>query len=160
LLLWDHEMASVRGRLGDIPAAKRFALAVSVLDWTIQTMVPPIETEQVSSYLEQGLRVCREAVQAGRVSVQLSEEMLDEYDEIDEVADEPGTSHMLSALLACCETGEELSGEQLYGVLSFCYEGSLDREGIDNWTIEKERANPRCLAVIDYQKSLIARMAE
>lgn len=159
MLLWDHEMASVRSGLGDIPAAKRFALAVSALDWTIQTMVPPIETEQVSSYLEQGLRICREAVRAGSVSVQLSEEMLVEYDEIDEVADEPGTSHMLSALLACCETGQELSGEQLYGVLSFCYEGSLDREGIDSWTIEKERANPRCLAVIDYEKSLIARMA-
>src|SRR4051812_8754749 len=111
-------MASARDRLGEIPPAKRFALAVSAIEWTIETMEPPIETEQVSSYLQRGLRVCSEAVQAGRAGVMLSEEMLDAYDEVDEVADEPGTSHMLSALLVCGETGEELSGEQVYGVLS------------------------------------------
>ncbi|RAO42299.1 hypothetical protein GAR06_05222 [Micromonospora saelicesensis] len=156
MLLWDYEMSSARGVLEGTSPAKRLALAVSAIEWTINTMTPPIETDQVRGYLSVVVDACRQAVQAGNTWVSLSDEMLDSYDEVDEIAEEPGTSHMLSAVLACCDPTEDLSAERAYGILSFCYEGSLDREGVEEWTLEAERANSRCRAVIDYQKSLIA----
>lgn len=156
MLLWDYEMSSARDALEGMSPTERLALAVSAIEWTINTMIPPIETDQVRDYLSESIDACRKSVQAGNSWVRLSEEMLDSYDEVDEIAEEPGTSHMLSAVLACCEPCEDMSTERAYGILSFCYEGALDREGVEEWTLEGERENPRCRAVIDYQKSLIA----
>ncbi|MFJ6946936.1 hypothetical protein ACISU4_20165 [Streptomyces wuyuanensis] len=158
VLLWDYEMASEKDSLEGMQPNRRLALAVAAIDWTLETM-GPIETDEVRTYLEEGMRAARAAVQNGSSKVELTEETLDQYESVDEVADEPGTSHMLSALLACCDIPEQLGAEELYGVLSFCYEGSLDREDVPEWSSEAERENARCLEVIAFQKDLISRMA-
>ncbi|MFE7972813.1 hypothetical protein [Streptomyces shenzhenensis] len=74
---------------------------------------------------------------------------------MDEIAEEYGTSQMLSALLACGDAPEGLSGEVLYGVLAFCYEAILGREDIEVYSLEAELANARCGEVIAFQKGCV-----
>ncbi|MFJ9020744.1 hypothetical protein ACIRPU_12265 [Streptomyces sp. NPDC102259] len=82
--------------------------------------------------------------------------MLDQYEELDEIAEEYGASQMLSALLACSDTPEGLSGEVLYGVLGFCYEAVLDREDVPVCSLEAELENARCREVIAFQKQAVS----
>jgi hypothetical protein len=159
VLLWDYEMRAERSLLESMEPDKRLALAVSVIEWTVSTMVPPIANREVSSYLAAGLRACRGAVETGGSRGILPAELYDSYDDVEEIAEEPGTSHMLSALMACCDISDSLSTDALFGVLSYCYEGSLDRENIPVWTLDAERQNPRCAAVISFQKELIESMS-
>ncbi len=126
-----------------------------VMEWTLES-IGRIEVEVVRSYIENGMQAGREAVRAGRDKISLPEEVLDAYVEVDDEAYEPGASHMLSALLACSDAPEGLTPEVLYGVLSFCYEGLLEREGMPVWNIEEERRNAKCREVIAFQKSCIA----
>jgi hypothetical protein len=155
MLLWDYEMEALRAELQTIEPARRLVLAMTVMDWTLQSM-GRIETEEVRTYIEEGMRLGHEAVLAGGERILLPDDMLEAYQEVDESADESGTSHMLSALLACSDAPEGLTGEVLYGVLSFCYEGLLDREEIPIWSVEAERGNAKCVEVIAFQKSRIA----
>ncbi|MER7441495.1 hypothetical protein [Micromonospora avicenniae] len=144
----------MRDELQNIQPPQRLALAMAVMEWTRDAM-GQIATEEVRDYLNRGMVAGREALSAGRDKIELSEETLDEYEDVLDLADEPGTSHMLSALLACADAPEGLTGEVLYGVLSFCYEGILDREELPEWTEEAERANARCVEAIAFQKGLV-----
>jgi hypothetical protein len=154
LLLWDHEMRPLRDELQNIQAPQRLALAMAVMEWARDAM-GQFETEEINDYLDRGMAAGREALSTGGDKIVLSEEMLDEYQDVLDVAGDPGTSHMLSALLACADAPEGLTGEVLYGVLSFCYEGLLDREELPEWTVEAERANARCVETIAFQKRLV-----
>jgi hypothetical protein len=154
MLLWDYEMKPLRDELPTIPPARRLALAVSVLDWSLNAM-GKIEDAEVRSYLAEGLRIGHESVRAGRDQMVFPEDMLEAYEDVYDSADEPGTAHLMSALLACADAPEGLTGEVLYGVFSFCYEGLLDREGLPTWTVEAERENARCLETIAYQKRIV-----
>ncbi len=155
MLLWDYEMRPERELLGGLSLPQRLSVAVSALEWTLGTLEEPIATGTVQSYLESGLMAAREAVAAGGVRLVLPDEMLDQFDDVEEQADEPGTSHFLTALMVCHDSEDGLGVEQLFGVLSYCYEGSLDRVGLDEWTPERERQVQRCLDVIAFQKRLI-----
>ncbi|MFI6262929.1 hypothetical protein [Micromonospora sp. NPDC051006] len=154
MLLWDYEMKPLRDELPTIPPARRLAVAVSVLDWTLQA-AGEIEDAEVRSYLAEGLRIGHESVRAGRDEMILPEDMLDAYEDVYDSSDEPGTAHLMSAILACVDAPEGLTGEVLYGVLSSCYEGLLDRERLPIWTVEAERENARCLETIAYQKRIV-----
>ncbi|RAO12672.1 hypothetical protein [Micromonospora noduli] len=147
-------MQPLREGLQNIQPPERLALAMAVIERTCDGM-GQIETKEVRDYLDRGMTAGREAVSAGRDKIELSEETLDEYEGVLDLADEPGTSHMLSALLACADAPEGLTGEVLYGVLSFCYEGLLDREELPEWTVEAERANDRCVETIAFQRRLV-----
>ncbi|MFI8892426.1 hypothetical protein [Streptomyces paradoxus] len=125
-----------------------------VMEWTLES-IGPIEVEVVRSYIEEGIRAGREAVQSGLEKIVLPEETLDRYVEVDDEAYEPGTSHVLSALLACADAPEGLTGEVLYGVLSFCYEGLLEREDLPTLSIEEEQQSARCVEVVRFQKRCI-----
>ncbi|MFI1188669.1 hypothetical protein [Streptomyces californicus] len=154
MYLWDHEMRSLRGELSKIPPAQRLALALKTMDWTLNLM-GPVETTEIRNYLSKGMRQGHEDLLAGREKITLPEEMLDAYEDLDAVADEPGTSQMLMAILACSDAPEGLSGEVLYGVLSFCYEALLDREDIPVYSLEAEVENARCAEVIAFQKQRV-----
>lgn len=158
MLLWDYEMESEKAALDRMQPVRLLALAVEAIDWTVRTM-GPIETEEVRDYLDRGLEAGRQAVLDGKTKVTLPEEMLDAYNDVDEAAEEPGTSHLLSALMACVDVRESVTAKTVSGVLSFCYEGSLSREDVPVWSVEAERQNARCLEVISFQKDLIERMA-
>ncbi|MFR9780777.1 hypothetical protein ACL02O_32635 [Micromonospora sp. MS34] len=154
MLLWDQEMQPLRDELQQIAPPQRLNLAMAVLERTRAAM-GRIEAAEITDYLDRGLTAGREAVSAGRDKIVLSEEMLDEYGDVMDLADEPGTSHLLSALLACADAPAGLTSEVLYGVFSFCYEGLLDREGVPEWSVEAERANATCLETIAFQQRLI-----
>ncbi|MEU5722827.1 hypothetical protein ABZ783_13500 [Micromonospora sp. NPDC047738] len=144
----------MRNELQNIQPPQRLAMAMAAMEWARDAM-GQIETGEISDYLFRGMAAGREAVSASGDKIGLPEEMLDEYQDVLDLADEPGTSHILSALLACADAPEGLTGEVLYGVFSFCYEGLLDREELPEWTVEAERANVRCLEAIAFQKRLV-----
>lgn len=125
-----------------------------VMEWTLES-IGPIEVEVVRSYIEEGMRAGREAVQSGREKIMLSEETLDRYAEVDDEAYEPGITHVLSALLACADAPEGLTGEVLHGVLSFCYEGLLELQDLPTMSVEEERRNAKCVEAISFQKRCI-----
>lgn len=130
-------------------------MAVDVLDWTFESF-GSIEADDVREYIETALRIGRDGVAAHHERLDLPEKMLEEFEKVEGNADESGTSHLLSAVLGCSDAPEGLTGEVLYGVLSFCYEGILDREEIPEWTSESEAANAKCVATIEFQKSKIS----
>jgi hypothetical protein len=157
LRLWDREMAPDKPRLEPLTSAERLKLVVSAIDWALGTLPRPTRTESVRGWLENALSACRAAVEGGEERVTLPGELDDSYENVEEDADELGTSHFLSAITACCGAPEGMTCDVTYGILSFRYEGSFDREGIPGWTLDAERANPRCVEVIGYQKDLIDR---
>lgn len=158
MLLWDYEMAPERDNLGKFSPAQRLALAVTAIDWTLKTMSPPIQDEATVTFLEKALTVCRQAVAEGRDSVPAQPELVESFDDVYEGTDEPGTAHLLSAVMDCCEASDGLSAKELYYILSYCYEGALDREDIPNVDIDVERSNERCISVIQYQRNLIRKI--
>ncbi|MFD0718936.1 hypothetical protein ACYTFC_06735 [Streptomyces globosus] len=148
-------MEFFEARLQEIRPTRRLEMAVEVLDWTFESF-GSIETDDVREYIETALRIGRDGVAAHHEKLELPDDMLEGFGEVEENADESGTSHLLSAILACSEAPGGLTGEVLYGVLSFCYEGILDREEIPEWTLESEAANRKCVAAIEFQKSKIS----
>ncbi|MFJ8149122.1 hypothetical protein ACIQ6R_29345 [Streptomyces sp. NPDC096048] len=128
---------------------------MKVMDWTIQ-VIGPIEVEAVRSYINVGMEAARSAVRSGQETTPLPEETLDACTEIDDQAYEPGTSHVLSALLACADAPGGLTGEVPYDVLSYCYEGVLEREDLPLVSPEEEHRNARCIEAIDFQQRCIA----
>ncbi|SES04532.1 hypothetical protein SAMN04487983_10296 [Streptomyces sp. yr375] len=155
MYLWDREMRSLREELQNIQPTGRLATALKVMDWTLDVM-GPIETVEIRDYLGEGLRQGHEDLREGRDKITLAEDVLDQYEELDEIAEEYGTSQMLSALLACSDAPEGLSGEVLYGVLGFCYEAVLDREDVPVYSLEAELENARCREVIEFQKQAVS----
>lgn len=157
MLLWDLEMEPEQQLLARLSLQQRLSVAVSSIEWTLDTLEEPIANSRIRRYLSQGIEIARQSVESGAVAANLPDSMLEQYDDVDAAADEPGTSHFLSALITCAEAHKGLDPDQLFGVLSYCYEGSLDRQGLDEWSPEIERQNQRCLDVIAYQKELIRR---
>ncbi|MFG2335919.1 hypothetical protein [Streptomyces yangpuensis] len=155
MLLWDQEMEPFEARLQEIRPARRLEMAVDVLDWTFDSF-GSIEADDVREYIANALRIGRDGVAAQHEKLELPADMVEGFGEVEENADESGTSHLLSAVLACSEAPDGLTGEVLYGVLSFCYEGILDREEIPEWTLESEAANGKCVATIEFQKGKIS----
>jgi hypothetical protein len=153
--LWSREMQPYRDELQGIPPAGRLGLAVAVMDWTLEEM-GPIHTTVVRDYLEEGMRVAHEAIRSGSDELVLSEEFLDQWNEVDDQAEEPGTTHMMSALLACADAPDGLSGEVLYGALCFCYEAVLERQETPVEGLEEESENAKCVEAISFQKARIA----
>jgi hypothetical protein len=155
MLLWDLEIGPLKEELRQIQPAQRLSLAMRVMEWTLES-IGPIEVAVVRDYIEGGMRAGHEAVQAGRERITLPEEVLDAYAEVDDEAYEPGTSHMLSSLLACADAPGGLTPEVLSGVLSFCYEGLLEREDLPGLSADEERQNAECVEAIAFQKRCIS----
>lgn len=152
--LWDREMSGYQARLDELAPAARLKLAVEAITWTLDTLPEPLEDRAAHSWITEALTACRRTVQNGAASVNLPAELDGAYDEIAEDAEESGVPHYLSATFAAANAAG-VTGGQLFGILSWLYEGSLDREEIPEWTIEAEEANPRCNAVIAAQKHQI-----
>lgn len=154
MYLWEQEMQQYRSQLQNIPPSGRLALAVSVMDWTLETM-GPLEPGVVRDYISDSMRVAHEDVRAGAGELTLSEEVLDEWNDVDDQADEPGTTHVMSAVLACADAPGGLSGEVLYGALCFCYEAVRERFEESEVGLEAERRTPQCVAAIAFQKARV-----
>lgn len=151
---FDREMSAYKPRLNRLTPSARFALAVRAIDWTLETLPEPLEDHAARAWIGEALTACREAARSGATGVRLPSGLDAAYDQIAEDADESGVPHFLSATFTTA-TVDGVTGDQLFGVFSWLYEGSLDREEIPEWTIEAEEANARCNAVIAEQKRLI-----
>lgn len=147
-------MEEVHHDLQGIEPPKRLVLAMKVMEWTLAGF-GEIETPEVRAFIEQGMQAGRESVAAGLDKMVLSEEVLDTYADVEEDADEYGTAHFLTAIMACSDAPEGLSGEVLFGVLSFCYQAIVERNGDDPVTIEEEMNSPVCTDAIAFQKACV-----
>ncbi|MEV4568354.1 hypothetical protein AB0K12_31685 [Nonomuraea sp. NPDC049419] len=155
MLLWDYEMAEDRDKLAVLSSAERMAVAVEAIEWTLETMSPPIQDGATTDFLSRALTICRQAVTEGRGAVPEQPDLSRDFDDVYEGTEEPGTAHLLSAVMECCEAPDGIQAEGLYNILSYCYEGSMDREDIADLNVEAERNNSRCKSVILYQRNLI-----
>lgn len=154
MYLWSQEMEPYHNRLQSIPPSGRFALAVSVMDWTLEEM-GPMQAGVVRDYITESMEAAHEAVRSGSDELTLSEEMLDSWNDVDDQADEPGTTHIMSAILACADAPERLSGEVLFGVLCFCYEALRERFETSSVGLEAERESAKCVEAISFQKARV-----
>lgn len=151
--LWDVEMPPFQADLGALTEAQRLTVSMKVLQWT-RDEFGPIEVSEVRDYLDTGIRLGWDAVNAGRDKIDLPEEMLDSYLDVDDMATDFGTSQLLSALLACADAPDGLTGEVAYGALNFCYEAILIKE-IPDPSLERERQNHACVEAIRVQQEVI-----
>lgn len=154
MYLWKQEMQSYRDRLQSIPPSERLALAVSVMDWTLAEM-GPMRLGVVSEYIARSMHTAHEAINSGAEKLTLSDQMLDSWNDVDEQAEEAGTTHVMSAILACADAPGGLSGEVLYGVLCFCYEVLRERFEDSGVGLEVEQRSDKCIEAISFQKAKI-----
>jgi hypothetical protein len=133
--------------------AARLAVAVQVLQGT-RDAFGHIEVPQVRDYLDEGLRLSREAVAAGRERVDLPPALLDSFADVDDAATDFGTSQLLSAVLACADAPDGLTAEVTHGVLDFCYEAILIKE-LPDPTPELERRNVACVGALRMQQEAV-----
>ncbi|MFF2629434.1 hypothetical protein ACFVUN_27175 [Kitasatospora griseola] len=154
MYLWKQEMQSYRDRLQSIPPFERLAIAVSVMDWTLAEM-GQIQPGVVSEYIASSMQKAHEAVGSGVEKLTISDEMLDSWNDVDDQAEEAGTTHIMSAILACADAPGGLSGEVLYGVLCFCYEALRERFEESDVGLEAERRSDKCVEAISFQKARI-----
>ncbi|WP_351229426.1 hypothetical protein [Streptomyces sp. NPDC002133] len=158
MLLWDYEMKPELPLIEAMDAVQRLSTAVEALAWSYSTMRPPVEDEATRSLIERGLVACRAALAAGSGEVEREDGFLEEVDEVYEETEEEGTAHLLSAVTDCFDSADGgLTADGLYTILSYCYEGIVDREEIDEVTPEAERSNARCVEAIRFQKDLLRR---
>ena len=155
MYLWDREMRPYREQLQSIPPFERLDLAVSVMDWSLHAM-GQLDEGVVKDYIDESMEIARAAVGAGAEELTLSEEMLDSWNGVDDQADEPGTTHMMSAIRACADAPEGLSGEVLFGVLCFCYEAVREGVEVSVGSLEAELASPECVEAVSFQKARVA----
>lgn len=147
-------MQSYRDRLQSIPPSERLALAVSVMEWTLAEM-GPLRPGVVSEYITSSMQTAHEAVESDAEKLTISDEMLDSWNDVDDQADEAGTTHTMSAILACADAPGGLSGEVLYGVLCFCYEALRERFEDSGVGPEAEQRSDECVEAISSQKAKI-----
>ncbi|MFI9308641.1 hypothetical protein [Streptomyces triculaminicus] len=156
MLLWDYEMKPERHRIEAMPEDVRFSLAVQAIEWTLASMDSPFEDAAVRSVLERALSASRTAPQ-GAVTAVAPVGLVEDLEEMDDEVEEPGATHFISAVSDLFDIpADGMTSDGLYGVLSYLYEGSLDREEIPEITSSTERQNVRCLEIIEFQKELIS----
>jgi hypothetical protein len=152
--VWEWEIGPCRGRLEQLTAGTRLRLAVEAVDWTLRTSVRPIGDRRAAEWIQAVMAEARTAVARGAERVDLSSDLADQFDEVDDGADETGVSQLLMGI-ANCWGFESMTSDALEGTLYSCYVFALQREVPEPETSEEEDANPRCREVIRHQRGII-----
>jgi hypothetical protein len=152
-------MAQEEATVERLAFAKRLALAVDVLGWTLDTLPSPIASSDARNVLTAGLEACRTSVAQGEEAADLADDLVAQLEEVEQENAEPGIAHFLAALLVFHYVDGPLNAQQTVGILSYCYEGALERENPPRWTPEHEWQISRLLSVIVYQKDAIFRFS-
>ncbi len=129
-------------------------IAVEAIDWTVQTSTTPIQYQRAAQWIAEVIPEARAAVARQSGHVDLSDDLAEQFDDVDEDADETGVSQLLMGITNCWEF-DTFTSEALEGTLYSCYVFSQQREVPEPETIEEEEANPRCREVIAHQGRLI-----
>ena len=152
--LWERDIFPRHDELDRLSATTRLRIAVEAIDWTLQTSTTPIHYQRAAQWIDEVMTEARAGVADQADHVDLSEDLAEQFDEVDEDADETGVSQLLMGVANCYEF-DTYTSKALEGTLYACYVFSQQREVPEPETIEDEEATPRCREVIAHQTSLI-----
>jgi hypothetical protein len=156
--LWERDIFPRHDELEQLTAAARLRIAVEAIDWTLQTSTTPIQYQRAAEWIEEVMTEARTAVAEQAGHVDLSEDLAEQFDEVDEDADETGVSQLLMGVANVYEF-DTFTSKALEGTLYSCYVFSQQREIPEPETLEQEEATPRCREVIAHQLGLIENAA-
>lgn len=156
--LWERDILPRHGELEQLPAAARLRIAVESIDWTVRTSSTPIEYQRAETWITEVITAARTAVAQGAGGAEIPGELIDQYDDVDEDAEETGVSQLLMGI-ANLWGSDELTSEELEGIFYSNYVFSQQREVPEPETLEQEEASPRCVQVIAHQAELITQSA-
>ncbi|HEV2634934.1 MAG TPA: hypothetical protein VGX23_07280 [Actinocrinis sp.] len=156
--LWEREIFPRHNALEHLSPVTRLAFAVEAVEWTLRTSPAQIRDQQAAPWIEAMMAEARAAVFLGAGRLSAPQELIDQFEEVDEDADEIGVSQLLTAIGTWCEP-EPMSAETLEGSLFSCYVFSQQRETPEPESLEEEESNARCREVIEHQHRLISRAA-
>ncbi|MGN9801927.1 hypothetical protein [Micromonospora sp. L32] len=160
--LWDRDVAPRAERLDELPAPLLYQLATEVIERTIPVFEPRFEEffpPSAVALVRRFLAECKDRLPDRR----LLETEVDEYFSVQEelalVPTRLGVGPFLVALGRLVESSGErgIDGEQVLEILSACYESIVMSNISGRESIEKELANPLCMAEIKMQHELLGR---
>ncbi|MEU5871145.1 hypothetical protein AB0A73_06225 [Glycomyces sp. NPDC047369] len=153
---WTDEMNSQEARLEALSPQARLKVAFRALAWTVRTLESPIEDPDVAAFVTDGLARIESAVQRGLAIPDGVDAVAERYNELLDEAWEPGATNFLTGTLLCFSRRRpELPAGTIMDQLLDLYEGALIRASDEAITPEVERATPRAVEVIEFQKRLI-----
>ncbi|MBR7827562.1 hypothetical protein KDK95_14685 [Actinospica sp. MGRD01-02] len=152
--LWERDIFPRHDELDQLTAPTRLRIAVEAIDWTLRTSTTPIRYQAAADWIEEVMTEARAAVAEQAGHVDLSEDLAEQFDEVDEDADETGVSQLLMGVANVYEF-DSFTSKALEGTLFACYVFSQQREVPEPETIEEEEAVARCREVIAHQQRLI-----
>lgn len=154
--LWDDELAAEEPRVvAALAPPQRLLLAFRVLAWTVASLDPPVEDAETSAFVADGLRRIEEAVGRGAAVADGAAEMRERFWENQDEAWEAGAAPLRSATVLCFSERSELRAKTVMALLNDCYEAVLERATGEAMTPEVERATPRAVEAVEFQKALI-----
>jgi hypothetical protein len=156
--LWERDIFPRHDELTRLTPAARLAIAVEAVEWTLQTSPEPIQDQQAAAWIEATMAQARTSVSQGAGRVSAPQELIDQFEDVDEDADETGVSQLLMGISTWWEP-EPVSAETLEGSLFSCYVFSQQRETPEPESLEEEESNARCRQVIEHQQRLISQAA-
>jgi hypothetical protein len=156
--LWERDIFPRHDELEQLTAPTRLRIAVDAIDWTLRTSTTPIQYQRAVEWIEEVMTAARTAVTEQSDHVELSEDLAEQFDEVDEDADETGISQLLMGVANVYEF-DTFTSKALEGTLYSCYVFSQQREVPEPETLEQEEATPRCREVIAHQLGLIENAA-
>ncbi|NGO12211.1 hypothetical protein G5C60_32555 [Streptomyces sp. HC44] len=156
MLLWDQEMRSARSEISELAPSLRLTVAVKTIEQTLTALQPPLSDSPASRIISDSLRVCQEAIESGTYFPAVPENLEEAVGNAIDDGPEPGATPLLMAVVNCFGHPEPGMGtEELFTVLSDCYQAVLEREQIEVVTPEAERQNLRCREAIRVQKEIL-----
>lgn len=156
--LWERDIFPRHDELDRLTAATRLRIAVEAIDWTLQTSTTAIQYRRAAQWIEEVMTEARAAVAEQAGHVDLAEDLVEQFDDVDEDADEIGVSQLLMGIANCWEF-DTFTSKALEGTLFACYVFSQQREVPEPETLEEEEANLRCREVIAHQQRIILRQS-
>ncbi len=156
--LWERDIFPRHDELERLTAPTRLRIAIEAIDWTLQTSKTLIQNQRAVQWIDEVMTEARAAVAEQSGHVDLSEELVDQFDDVDRGADETGVSQLLMGIANCWEF-DTFTSEALEGTLFSCYLFSQLREVPEAESFEEEDANPRCHELIAHQERLIENAA-
>lgn len=157
MLLWDKEFGSALPRLELLSPDRRYAAALTAIEWTLDSFEPPADPDSPAVRL---LRLCladaRTAIDGDHTGRALPADAEAPMTRVVTGGAEPGIAQLVMAVANCYGVpAAGMGANHLNTVLSDCYAAVVEHEDLDGDTIEDEAANPACTAAIAWQLDLV-----
>lgn len=162
--LWDQEIAPLKEAVNQMPLPERLAVAVKVVDFTLQSEPSPIEDEEAAQWVTEALDHVRGAVDAGAEFSPLPEELVEDYEDLQESVEEYGVPQLMIGVVSAFAEGRNeprhgLKASDLSFLFESCYNFALLRLDPEPQSLRDEENSERCREIVAYQKDLITQAA-